>query len=212
MNVKNTRKNLFPIYHSTQPTMKKNVLFISLILLLGCDEQEPRTTINSTQFELNVDGAMQGEISNLSDSISVSCENNRTVITFSKSIDSQTDSSDVMIGDIIIAFQHTDSTGTFSLQGIAEKRQANHVGIVAILEQMTYDKVARTYISDQHRYQTVSQGEVKVTQWATQTNGIIQGSIQVTLQENDKEVSINGDFAVKLTEDDEVCGFDELDN
>jgi hypothetical protein len=188
--------------------MKKILLFISLILLLRCDEQEPRTTINSTQFNLQVEGAMQGEISHLTASISISCENDRTVITFSKSIYHQTDSNDIMVGDIIIAIQPTDSTGTFSLQGIAEERQPKHIGVVAILEQMTYDQVASTYIADQHRYQMVSNGEIKITQWSTQTNGIIQGTIQATLQENGQAVSIQGNFAVKLTEDDEVCGWD----
>jgi len=185
--------------------MKYILLIIISLSFWNCDNQSSEISITETFFNFKITGTITGNISHHNGIATVKCENDRTIITFSETIENHSDSADAIIGDIIIGFQSGDTTGTFTLQGIAESRLNNHVGIVAILDNLTYDELAETYVSNVQRYQEVSKGNININNWRTQPKQIIQGNINSTVEAEGEMINLTGSFGIILKADDEVC-------
>ncbi len=178
-------------------------LLACCLFLLGCDAQVSEE-ITDSYFNFKIKSEVNGMIrSDAQPIIKVSCEANRTILTFTENlVDMPNDS---LAGELILGFQRGDTLGTFELQGIAEKREKAHVGIVALVNQFYFDDLAAQHISDWHRYQTVQSGTLTLESWGTKPDEIIKGKLETTISDGENTITIQGDFGIILTTDNEVC-------
>lgn len=157
--------------------MKKYFLFSLLIIIVwqSCDNRAGDISFDKTEFRWSIEGEIKGKIESKDGMASISCENDRTIIVFEENFENRSDTTDVLIGELILGIQKGDTTGIFALKGISENRTANTIGIVALLNILTYDESMGQYISEIERYETVQSGEVSMEKWSSSTGGIVKG-------------------------------------
>lgn len=186
--------------------IKISLLFcFCLVGLWGCEEATETETPSESVFAFAITGTNSGKIKSVKGTVKATCEGNRTLLTFSEGFNERTEKDDLLIGELILGIQKTDTTGVFKLNGISNERHPKEVGIVALLNTLTFDELAAQYITNEKRYDDVRAGKVTITKWSRAEGGIITGGIIATLGRLEEEVSIKGNFTVKLQGGDDVC-------
>ena len=167
-------------------------------LLVSCDQKNEEA--QKTSFQFKITNALNGEIASKEGTVRVEVQGDRTVLFFEETIEDRTDSSDLLIGEIILGFQTGDTTGVYPLNEISGKREKGKVGIVTFLDALKFDELADQYISNLMRYEKVQRGSVEITEWSTKINGIVKGKLNATLGERGDKVKIKGAFVAKWSD------------
>ena len=176
------------------------ILFVCVFsLLAACDQNNEEA--EKTSFQFKITNALNGEITSKEGTLRLESQGDRTVLFFEETIDDRADSSDLLIGEIILGFQTGDTTGVYPLNEISGKREKGKVGIVTFLERLEFDELTNQYISNLTRYERVQRGSVEITEWSTEINGILKGKLNVTLGEKGDKVKIKGEFTGKWNDE-----------
>ena len=120
-------------------------------------------------------------------------------------MDTRPDTSDMLIGEIHLGIQVGDSTGTYTLKGITEKRNHREVGFLSLLNSLIFDDLSAQYINQTERFQNIITGSIEIERWSSQSEGIIKGHLKASISEEGKNIEIKGKFAIIVANIDEVC-------
>lgn len=177
-----------------------------IILLISCKQENEET--QETSFHFSITNELTGEITSQEGTISLECKEDRIVLFFKETIEGRTDSADLLIGEIIFGFQKGDTIGVYPLNEISGKRENGKVGIVAFLDLLEYDELAKQYISNPVRYERVQNGSVEITEWSTEIGGMTKGKLNTKLGERGNKVKIKGEFIAKWNVENINCDND----
>lgn len=181
-------------------------LVLSILILNGCENNTSDEIAAETTFDFEVKGRLSGHIASATfGKTSVKCDANRIIISLEKAIPPNIeDDSDLLFGEIILAFLLPDSLGTFPLSAITTRTEGQ-VGFVALLNPLHFDDLSAQYIANEQRFQNIKSGNLTIKKWSRIPNERIEGSLKVTLIDENEELSIKGDFSILVSETNGFC-------
>ena len=181
-------------------------LILSVFVLNGCESNSSDEVASETTFDFKVKGRLSGHIASATfGKASVKCDANRRIISLEKAIPPNIeDDSDLLFGEIILAFSLSDSLGTFPLNSITT-RVEKQVGFVALLNPLYFDDLSAQYVANEQRFQNIKNGSLTIKKWSRIPNERIEGTLEATLIDDNEELSIKGDFSILVSETDSFC-------
>jgi hypothetical protein len=196
------------IHQKKKNTMKYIYVFLILSIFVsnGCENNTSDELSTETTFDFKIKGSLSGHIaSDAFGEANIKCGANRIIISFERPIPPNIeDDSNLLFGEIILAFLLSDSLGTFPLNEITT-RVEEQVGFAALLNPLHFDDLSAQYISNEQRFQNVKNGNLVIKKWSRIPNERIEGTLEVTLIDDNEDLLIKGNFSILVSEANSFC-------